>query len=76
VRPSFITGPDRGEVRPGERIGALLGDGACAVLRALRARRRAARWASITGAALAQILVTLAATPLDRRVHELDDFRA
>ena len=76
VRPSFITGPDRGEARPGERIGAFLGDGASAVLRTFGAKRLAARWASITGAALAQLLVTLAATPLDRRVHELDDFRA
>ncbi len=76
VRPSFITGPDRGEARTGERIGALLGDGACAVLRALGARKRAARWASITGPALARLLVTLAAAPLDRCVHELDDFRA
>lgn len=76
VRPSFITGPDRDEARLGERIGALVGDGACALLRMFGARRRAARWASITGPALAQILVTLAVTPLDRRVHELDAFRA
>ena len=75
VRPSFITGPDRGEARPGERLGALMGDAGCAVLRSVGARKRAARWASITGQALAQILVTLAAMPLDRRVHELDDFR-
>ena len=76
VRPSFITGPDRSEARPGERIAALLVDAACVVLRSVGARQRAARWASITGQALAQILVTLAAMPLDRRVHELDDFRA
>jgi uncharacterized protein YbjT (DUF2867 family) len=75
VRPSFITGPDRGEARLGERIGALVGDAACAVLRTLGARRLAARWASITGPSLATILVTLATEPLDRRVHELDDFR-
>lgn len=75
VRPSFVTGPDRGEARLGERIGALAGDAACAVLRAFGARRVAARWASITGPSLATILVTLATAPLDRRVHELDDFR-
>jgi uncharacterized protein YbjT (DUF2867 family) len=75
VRPSFITGSDRGESRPGERVGAALGDGLCAVLRVVGARRRAAKLASITGLELARILVALAAAPLDRRVHELDDFR-
>ncbi len=75
VRPSLITGPDRDEARLGERIGALVGDAACAVLRAFGARGLAARWASITGPSLAQILVTLATEPLDRRVHELDAFR-
>ena len=75
VRPSFITGPDRGEARLGERIGARVVDAACAVLRVLGARRLAARWNSITGLSLAKILVTLATEPLDRRVHELDDFR-
>ncbi len=75
VRPSFITGPDRDEVRPGERIGAMVGDALCAVLRLVGGRRRAAKLASITGADLAKILVELASGPLDRRVHELDDFR-
>jgi uncharacterized protein YbjT (DUF2867 family) len=75
VRPSFITGPDRDEARPAERIGAALGDAFCAVLRLLGMRRRAARLASISGEALAQVLVRVAAEPLDRRVHELDDFR-
>jgi uncharacterized protein YbjT (DUF2867 family) len=75
VRPSFITGADRGESRLGERVGAMAGDALCAVLRVLGARRRAARLASISGPELARILVGLAAGPLDRRVHELDDFR-
>ena len=75
VRPSFITGSDRDESRPGERIGAVLGDAVCAVLRLVGSRRRAARLASITGAELAQLLVELAGRPLDHRVHELDDFR-
>ncbi|MES3034997.1 MAG: NAD-dependent epimerase/dehydratase family protein [Gemmatimonadota bacterium] len=75
VRPSFITGTDRHEVRLGERVGALVGDAVCAILRQAGARRRAARWGSVTGPALARILVALAAAPLDRRVHELDDFR-
>jgi uncharacterized protein YbjT (DUF2867 family) len=75
VRPSFITGSDRREVRPGERLGAFVGDAVCAVLRSIGNRRRAAKWASITGQELARILVDLAAKPLDGRVHELDDFR-
>jgi len=75
VRPSFITGPGRDEERIGERVGALAVDAFCTVLRVVGNRRRAARWASITGPALADILVGLAAQPLDRRVHELDDFR-
>jgi len=75
VRPSFITGPDRDESRFGERAGALAGNAVASVLRVFGGRRRAARWASITGAELARILVELAASPLDNRVHELDDFR-
>ncbi len=75
VRPSFITGNDRGEVRPGERAGALVGDALCALLRVVGARRRAAKLASISGSELAKILLDLASAPLDRRVHELDDFR-
>lgn len=75
VRPSFITGPDRGEVRRGERLGAKGADAVSALLRVAGARRRAARWASISGGALAALLVQLASRPLDGRVHELDDFR-
>lgn len=75
VRPSFISGSDRAESRPGERFGAVMGDAVGAVLRLMGSRRRAARLASITGADLAKILVELAGRPLDHRVHELDDFR-
>ncbi|MDZ7631876.1 MAG: NAD-dependent epimerase/dehydratase family protein [Gemmatimonadaceae bacterium] len=75
VRPSFITGPDREEARPVERVGAMAGDALCALLRLVGARGPASRLASITGADLARILVELASGPLDRRVHALDDFR-
>jgi uncharacterized protein YbjT (DUF2867 family) len=75
VRPSFITGDDRSEARPAERFGAATVDVFCAVLRLAGQRRRAATLASITGGELARILVELAQKPLDRRVHELDDFR-
>ena len=75
VRPSVITGPDRAEARPAERVGAAFGDALAALLRVIGKRRRAATLASISGPELARILVELAAGPLDRRVHELDDFR-
>jgi uncharacterized protein YbjT (DUF2867 family) len=75
VRPSFITGTDRGEARFGERWGARGVDAMCAILRAFGARRQAGRLASITGAGLAMILLTLAEDTLDGRVYELDDFR-
>ncbi len=75
VRPSFITGADRDEARPGERFGAVAVNAFCAVLRLIGQRRRAARLASISGGELADLLVALAGKPLDRRVHELDDFR-
>ena len=75
VRPSFITGPDRAEARPAERVSAAFGDALAALLRVIGSRRRAATLASISGPELARILVELAAGPLDRRVHELDDFR-
>ncbi len=75
IRPSFITGADRGEARPVERVGAITVDAVCALLRFVGARGRAARLASVSGAALAHILVEVAAAPLDRGVHALDDFR-
>jgi uncharacterized protein YbjT (DUF2867 family) len=76
VRPSFITGPDRSESRPVERIGAAVGNSLAAVFRVAGNRRRAAKLASISGPELASILVGLASEPLDGRVHELDDFRS
>lgn len=75
VRPRVITGPDRDEERIGERVGALAVDVLGTLLHLVGSRRRAARWAAITGPALAEILVSLAAQPLDRRAQELDHFR-
>jgi len=75
VRPSIITGPDRDEERIGERVGAVAFDALCSLLRVVGDRRRAARWASITGPELADILVRLAGQPLDRRMHDLTAFR-
>ena len=63
VRPSFITGPDRDESRPAERIGAAVVDALLAPAAVLGARRMADRYRSITGAALAASLVRLADDP-------------
>jgi uncharacterized protein YbjT (DUF2867 family) len=54
VRPSFITGGDRGERRPLERVTAAAVDLLLAPLALVGARRLRARYASLTGAALAE----------------------
>jgi nucleoside-diphosphate-sugar epimerase len=63
ARPSFITGPDRDQPRPGERIGSALIDGLLRFAGALGARRLQARYASTTNTVLAQALVRLALDP-------------
>jgi len=62
ARPSFIVG-DRDEPRRSEQLGAPLADGALALLGALGGRSLAARYRSITGAALAASLVRLSEDP-------------
>ncbi|HEY0778041.1 MAG TPA: NAD(P)H-binding protein [Gemmatirosa sp.] len=63
VRPSFITGPDREESRPMERVGAAVVDALARPVGMLGARRVADRYRSITGSALAAALVRLADDP-------------
>jgi hypothetical protein len=63
ARPSFITGPDRGESRPAERAGAAALDALLAPARALGARRLADRYRSTSAAELAAALVRAAADP-------------
>jgi uncharacterized protein YbjT (DUF2867 family) len=75
IRPSFITGPDRGEARPGERWGAFGTDLLAGFLRAVGGRSFAASYRSITGEPLAQILWRVGSAPLDRRIHTLSQFR-
>ncbi len=72
ARPSFITGPDRGENRPGEEIGAVLSDGLLGLVGALGGRKVQQRYRSITGPRLAQALVNLALDPASRGVFEAD----
>ena len=63
VRPSFITGPDRPESRPTERLAATVVDGALALMGALGARALRDRYASMTAADLASGIVRLALLP-------------
>ncbi len=68
ARPSFITGPDRDEDRLGERVGAVLGDGALAVLGLFGARTLRDRYSSLTGDQLAQSLIGVGRDPEARDV--------
>ncbi len=63
ARPSFITGPDREESRPAERIAAAVADAALAIPALLGARRLADRFRSTTADELAGALARLAADP-------------
>lgn len=69
VRPAFITGPDREESRPLERVAGAAVDGVLALAWALGARTLRARWASLTGRELAEGMVAIAlADPRGRAV--------
>jgi uncharacterized protein YbjT (DUF2867 family) len=56
VRPSFVTGPDRAESRPPERLGAWATDGVAAVLRRLGWSGPAWRYGSLDADAVARAL--------------------
>lgn len=57
ARPSFITGEDRDESRPGERIAARVSDAVLGALAGLGAKRFAARYRSTDAATLAAALI-------------------
>lgn len=63
VRPAFISGPGRGESRPGERVAAAVGDAVLGALGALGADRLRDRYSSMTNTELAEHLVDLALSP-------------
>ncbi len=74
VRPSFITGDDRDEDRPGERIGAAVADAGLGLLAALGAKRLRDRYRSRTNDELAASLVRVALDPsMANRVVEAQD---
>jgi uncharacterized protein YbjT (DUF2867 family) len=76
ARPSFITGPDREEDRPLERIGGVVADGVLAFVGALGARKLRARYRSTTAAQLARGLVRIAFDPgWASRVAQSEDLR-
>lgn len=58
--PAFVTGADREERRPMERVAAVVSDGLLAVVARLGGARLRAQFASLTGEQLALGLVTLA----------------
>ena len=57
ARPSFITGPDRDESRPAERIAAVIANATAGVARMFGAARLAGSMRSMTVAELAEGLV-------------------
>jgi uncharacterized protein YbjT (DUF2867 family) len=76
VRPSFITGDDREESRPMERVAAMTTDALGAVARVFGAKRFADTYQSITSAALARELVRMATDPaFENRIVDADEIR-
>lgn len=69
ARPSFITGADRDESRPAERIGAAVADGALSVVSLFGGKKLKARYESTTARALASRLVD-AALGVETGIHE------
>jgi uncharacterized protein YbjT (DUF2867 family) len=63
ARPAYITGDDREESRPTERLVAGVIDAMLALVGRFGARSVEQRWGSITGASLARGLVRLALDP-------------
>ena len=76
ARPSFITGPDRDDGRPGERAAAAVADSLLAVAGALGARRLRSRYRSTSGQTLGEALVRIALGPgAEDRILSGDDLR-
>lgn len=76
ARPSFITGPDRDDSRPGERAVAAVTDRALAVAGVFGGKRLRDRYRSTTNTTLADALVRLALEPgATARVAEGADLR-
>jgi nucleoside-diphosphate-sugar epimerase len=76
ARPSFITGPDRDDERPLERIGSVVVDGMLALAGVLGGRKLRDRYRSTTAAKLARGLVRVAFDPAwAAKVAQSEDLR-
>ena len=76
VRPSVIAGPGRDEPRPGERIGAVLIDGALSIAAVFGGRRLSRRYRSTTNTALATALLRIGRDPsMSGCIVESEDLR-
>lgn len=76
VRPSFISGQDRDERRPAERVGSVLSNAALSVVGVLGARTLQQRYATVSGEALGRMLVTAALEPtLSRQAVDMVSLR-
>ncbi len=71
ARPAFVSGTDRDESRPAERIAARLTDGVLGALAAIGVRGPRDRYGTLTGGELARALVAIALG--DRRGREVAD---
>jgi nucleoside-diphosphate-sugar epimerase len=77
ARPSFITGPDREESRPMERVGAVLAGGALGLLAAVGIGGPQARYGAMDAATLAAGLIRAAFDPAaENRAVEAAALRA
>jgi nucleoside-diphosphate-sugar epimerase len=76
ARPSIITGDDRDDSRPGERVAAALADGVLAAAGLFGAKRLRDRWSSTSNVTLAAALVRVALDPAcARAVVESEQLR-
>jgi uncharacterized protein YbjT (DUF2867 family) len=76
ARPSFITGSDRDENRPLERIGAAVGDGVLAFAGLLGGGRLRERYRSTDATTLAKGLVRVGLDPaFERKLAQSEDLR-
>lgn len=76
ARPSFVTGPDREESRPMERLGATVADAALGLAALLGAKGVRDRYASMDADTLARALVGAALDPAcDSRVLDAAELR-
>jgi uncharacterized protein YbjT (DUF2867 family) len=74
ARPSFVTGEDREEPRPAERVAAIVADAFLKGAAALGMTGPARKYASMTGVTLARALASLAADAPDG-VYEAGELR-